>query len=85
MAFFKKKKTPTMEWWRFDLLTDNEDAIKELEDILQRRKITRYELAVIVASLRIAPELSAEAFGVSQNSILASLLGYRGSKSPNKH
>lgn len=47
---------------RFELITDDPEQIKQLNRILDRTDLSRYELAVIVASLRVRPEFSLKDF-----------------------
>ena len=42
-----------MKWLRFELITTDRKQIEMLNEILDRASLTRYELAVIVASLRV--------------------------------
>ena len=41
------------KWLRFELVTDDRGQIAELNAALDRARLTRRELAVIVASLRV--------------------------------
>lgn len=45
-------------WRRFEATTEDKSQIQELEAILDRVNLTRRELAVIVATLRVRPEFS---------------------------
>lgn len=57
-------KAEQNKWRRFELVTADLDQIHQLNDILGRGNLDRYELAVIVASLRVRPEFSLEDFRV---------------------
>lgn len=50
---------PNRDWWnewrRLELVTTDETQIRELYAILAKYKIKHYDLAVILASLRIRP------------------------------
>ena len=56
-----KKSTPAWleqerrKWLRFELVTDDRSQIEELNAVLAKARLTRRELAVIVASLRVRP------------------------------
>lgn len=43
------------KWLRFELVTDDQIQIAELNAVLDKARLTRRELAVIVASLRVRP------------------------------
>lgn len=43
------------KWRRFELATDDRSQIAELNAVLDKAHLTRRELAVIVASLRVRP------------------------------
>lgn len=57
-------KAEQNKWRRFELVTADLDQIHQLNDILGRGNLDRYELAVIVASLRVRPGFSLEDFRV---------------------
>lgn len=46
------------KWRRFELITEDRALAEELEAILDRTRLTRRELAVILLSLRVRPEFS---------------------------
>lgn len=49
-------------WRRFELRTTDSEQINELKAVLQRHKLTRRELAVIVETLRVRPEFALKDF-----------------------
>ena len=55
-AMMKANRPQLYNWRRFDLITDNQEQIDELNRILDQHKLTRHELAVITQSLRLRPE-----------------------------
>lgn len=57
-----QKRRLEYRWMRFELITDDPEQIKQLNRILDRTDLSRYELAVIVASLRVRPEFSLKDF-----------------------
>ena len=66
---FKKKNLHTeyvspREWRRFELTTNDPRQIRELDRLLDRLKLTRYELALIVISLRARPEFELKDFDI---------------------
>ena len=46
------------KWRRFELTSEDKSQVGELNDILTRHDLTRRELAVILACLRVRPEFS---------------------------
>lgn len=50
------------KWRRFELITEDRALAEELDAILDRTRLTRRELAVILLSLRVRPEFSLEDF-----------------------
>lgn len=50
------------KWRRFELVATDPDQIYALNKIMEAKKLTRYELAVIVASLRVRPGFSLSDF-----------------------
>ena len=52
-ALFEPKRDWQSEWRRFELTTDNEMQIRELNAVLERLKPSRHDLAIIVCSLRV--------------------------------
>lgn len=50
------------KWLRFELTTNNPAQVKELDAVLERAHLSRRELAVIVASLRVRPEFALKDF-----------------------
>lgn len=51
-------KTEREKWRRFELTSEDKSQVDELNDILTRHDLTRRELAVILASLRVCPEFT---------------------------
>lgn len=51
------------KWLRFELVATDRLQIELLNAILDKTNLTRYELAVIVASLRVRPGFSLDDFG----------------------
>lgn len=62
LPFIEKMAQERMTWRRFELLETDPEVICELEKTLRRAKLSRYELALIVKSLRVRPELGLEDF-----------------------
>ena len=54
----------TVEWRRFELLTESEVERERLERILKRHNLSRQDLAVILFGLRVRPEFGKEHFGI---------------------
>ena len=54
----------TMEWRRFELLTESEAEKERLERILEDHNLSRQDLAVILFGLRVRPEFGKEDFGI---------------------
>ena len=52
------------KWLRFELVTDDRGQIAELNAALDRARLTRRELAVIVASLRVRPGFELKDFDI---------------------
>lgn len=52
------------KWWRFELIATDIDQVRQLNNVLDKYELTRYELAVIVASLRVRPGFALEDFQV---------------------
>lgn len=50
------------KWYRFELTATRPEQVYALNSILEKTKLSRYELAVIVASLRVRPGFSLEDF-----------------------
>lgn len=53
-----------MEWRRFELLTESEAERERLERVLEERKLSRRDLAIILFGLRVRPEFGKEHFGI---------------------
>lgn len=51
-----------MEWRRFELIEKDPKRVEELEEVLRRSGLGRYELALIVMSLRVRPEFCLDDF-----------------------
>lgn len=47
---------------RFEQVTEDAHVLEELDEILDRKKLTRRELAVILTTLRVRPGYSLEDF-----------------------
>lgn len=62
LSSIEKMAQERMTWRRFELLENDPEVICELEKTLRRAKLSRYELALIVKSLRVRPELGLEDF-----------------------
>ena len=54
----------TVEWRRFELLTESEAERERLERILEDHNLSRQDLAVILFGLRVRPEFGKEDFGI---------------------
>lgn len=52
------------EWRRFELLTEDPEELKMLDDVLDRKDLNRQDLAVILFSLRVRPEFQKSDFGI---------------------
>ena len=52
------------KWLRFELVTDDQRQIEELNSVLNKAHLTRQELAVIVASLRVLPGFALKDFDI---------------------
>lgn len=60
-----RKNYPDKEQWRrFEVITDNDQELAKMEELLDRKKINRQELALILFCLRVRPEFSREDFGI---------------------
>lgn len=55
-------KAEREKWRRFELTSEDKSQVDELNDILTQHDLTRRELAVILASLRIRPEFTLDDF-----------------------
>lgn len=58
-AWLEQERT---KWLRFELVATDRGQIEMLNVILDRVALTRHELAVIVASLRVRPGFSLDDF-----------------------
>ena len=76
------------EWSRFELITEDEERIAALDALLDQKQLSRWELAIILLSLRVRPGISEAAFGTElqdiQERLLCQAKGYRG-KCPFAH
>lgn len=52
------------EWRRFEALTDDEEELKKLDALLDRKGLTRQELAFILFNLRVRPGFQKSDFGI---------------------
>ena len=52
------------KWRRFELVTDDRSQVEELNAVLDKVRLTRRELAVIVASLRVRPGFALKDFDI---------------------
>jgi len=52
------------KWRRFELVTDDRSQVEELNAVLDKARLTRRELAVIVASLRVRPGFALKDFDI---------------------
>ena len=52
------------KWRRFELMTDDRSQVEELNAVLDKARLTRRELAVIVASLRVRPGFGLKDFDI---------------------
>lgn len=52
------------KWRRFELVTEDRDQITELNAVLDKARLTRRDLAVIVASLRVRPGFGLKDFDI---------------------
>lgn len=52
------------KWRRFELVTDDRSQVEELNAVLDEARLTRRELAVIVASLRVRPGFGLKDFDI---------------------
>lgn len=66
---------PHNEWRRFELITEDEKMIAALDFLLDRKRISREELAIILLSLRVRPGIGEEAFGTELQDTRDSLIG----------
>lgn len=57
-----KKEVKHMEFRRFELVEKDPARIEELDAILNRAGLSRYELALIVTALRVRPEYRLDDF-----------------------
>lgn len=61
-ALFAPKRDWHAEWRRFELTTNDEMQIRELNAVLERLKLSRHDLAIIVGSLRVRQEFELKDF-----------------------
>ncbi len=54
----------SVEWRRFELLTESEAEKERLERLLQEHNLSRRDLAIILFGLRVRPEFGKEHFGI---------------------
>lgn len=54
----------TVEWRRFELLTESEAERERLERTLEEHNLSRQDLAIILFGLRVRPEFGKEHFGI---------------------
>lgn len=66
---------PHNEWRRFELITEDEKMIAALDSLLDRKQLSREELAIILLSLRVRPGIGEEAFGTELQDTRDSLIG----------
>lgn len=66
---------PHNEWRRFELITEDEKMIAALDSLLDRKQLSREELAIILLSLRVRPGIGEEAFGTKLQDTRDSLIG----------
>lgn len=66
---------PRNEWRRFELITEDEKMIAALDSLLDRKQLSREELAIILLSLRVRPGIGGEAFGTELQNTRDSLIG----------
>lgn len=66
---------PRNEWRRFELITEDEKMIAALDSLLDRKQLSREELAIILLSLRVRPGIGEEAFGTKLQDTRDSLIG----------
>jgi hypothetical protein len=66
---------PRNEWRRFELITEDEKMIAALDSLLDRKQLSREELAIILLSLRVRPGIGEEAFGTELQDTRDSLIG----------
>ena len=66
---------PHKEWRRFELITEDEKMIAALDSLLDRKRLSREELAIILLSLRVRPGIGEEAFGTKLQNTRDSLIG----------
>lgn len=69
----KHKKSPPEkfsegELRRFELTTEEGDALAKLDRVIRRKKLSRNDLGTILLCLRVRPEIDWEAFGISLHS-----------------
>ena len=60
-AWLERKRNA---WRRFELTSEDIAQIALMEAILERHNLSRFELAVIVATLRVRPEFSFADFDI---------------------
>lgn len=60
-----EKEYPNREQWRrFEVITEDDEELAEMEKLLDRKGINRQELALILFCLRVRPGFSRKDFGI---------------------
>jgi len=60
----EKNERESMEWRRFELVTENEAETERLERVLDKHRLSRRDLAIILFGLRVRPEFGKKHFGI---------------------